>query len=500
MTKACRRIGLAILLIAILLVAISPTTGWSQSDSVRPSVSRVSKSIADRTIAWPTWEQLRGVLFLEEYNTRVVVLAVAMLGIAAGLVGSFTLLRKRALIADALAHASLPGIAVAFLVATSLGGNGKSLPILLFGATVGGLLGVAMILLVQKYTRLKQDTALGIVLSVFFGAGAALLGLIQQMKTGSAAGLETFIYGKTASIKYDDAVLIFSVTLLSLVVCVLLFKELKLLCFDQSFADSSGLSTMLLDIVLMALVVAVTMVGLQAVGLILIVALFVIPPASARFWTDSLFRMMVLSCVFGLSGGVLGAAASALLPKLPSGAMIVLVCACIFMISMAFGPSRGVVPRMIRRMRLNRSIDRQHLLRGMYELLERSSDGATPNANAARPLAFEELLKLRSWSPRRLKETVRRATSEAMVRTQEGKVRLTQAGFTEAARLTRQHRLWELFLIRYADIAPARVDRDADDIEHVLEPEIVDELESLLNERPVSIAVPANPHSVEQAI
>ena len=484
----------------VLLLAIAPTAGLAQTETASAFKSRSTNSITDRSTTWPTWQQWRGVLLLEEYNTRIVVISVSMLGDAAGLVGSFTLLRKRALIGDALAHASLPGIAIAFLIATSVGANGKSLPILLFGATVGGLVGVSLILLVQSFTRLKQDAVLGIVLSVFFGAGVALLGLIQQLKTGSAAGLETFIYGKTASIKYDDAVLISVVTVFALVLCILFFKELKLLCFDESFAGASGLSTLALDVVLMTLVVAVTMVGLQAVGLILIVALFVIPPASARFWTDSLFRLTVLSCAFGLVGGVLGAASSALLPRLPSGAMIVLVCACIFMFSMALGTSRGVIPRMIRRRNLNRNIDRQHLLRGLYELVERINQGVTPNTQSAQPIAFDALLLMRSWSASRLKSTIRRAEANNLVRTHDGLVRLTQAGFVEAARLARQHRLWELFLIRHADIAPARVDRDADDIEHVLEPEIVEELELLLNEQPLSMAVPANPHSVESAL
>jgi manganese/zinc/iron transport system permease protein len=457
----------------------------------------MTKSITDRSLRWPSWDQWRSALLLEDYNTRVVVLSVAMLGIATGLVGSFTLLRKRALIGDALAHASLPGIAIAFLMATMLGGNGKSLPVLLFGATCGGLVGVAFILLVQKYTRLKQDAVLGIVLSVFFGAGAALLGVIQQMKTGSAAGLETFIYGKTASIKQDDATLIFWVALISLLLCVVLFKELKLLCFDQDFADSQGMSSLLFDMVLMGMVVAVTMVGLQAVGLILVVALLVIPPAAARFWTNSLLKLTAISALFGLVGGVLGAISSALLPNLPSGAMIVLVCALIFLVSMACGPARGVIPRELRRLRLNRGIDRQHLLRGLFELLERGQRQGAAEVPTKQSVGFKELLDLRSWSAHRLRKTIRRAEADDWVRCKDHEIRLTQAGYHEAARLTRQHRLWELYLIRYADVAPARVDRDADAIEHVLEPETVDELEALLDESPVSIPVPADPHDTE---
>jgi manganese/zinc/iron transport system permease protein len=455
-------------------------------------------------MTFPTFEQFRAVLLLEDYNTRVVVASVAVLGVAAGLVGSFTLLRKRALLGDALAHASLPGIAIAFMLTTGLGGEGKSLPILLLGASLGGLVGVGFILVVQNYTRLKQDAVLGIVLSVFFGFGAALLGIIQQMRAGSAAGLETFIYGKTASIKQDDALLIFAVASLCILMSGLLFKELKLLCFDQDFSDASGLSTAWLDIALMGMVVAVTMVGLQAVGLILVVALLVIPPAAARFWTQSLFRMALLAAVFGLSGGVLGAATSAVLPRLPSGAMIVLVTAAIFLASMAIGKSRGLIPRELRRRALNRRIDRQHLLRALYELLERqaSVDGEASGTSPQvfprdRAVSFQQLLDQRSWSAPRLRKIIAALTRENLVRGQADQIKLTGDGYSEAVRLTRQHRLWELYLIHHAEVAPARVDRDADAIEHVLEPELVDELERLLDASPLAIAVPASPHVME---
>jgi manganese/zinc/iron transport system permease protein len=476
---------LAVLVLIVLGHFLVASTASAQS---------ASKSITDRSVEWPTLEQWRRVVLLEDYNTRIVVLSVATLGIAAGVVGSFTLLRRRALIGDALAHASLPGIALAFLIATALGGNGKSLPVLLLGATIGGLVGVGFILLVQSHSRLKQDTVLGIVLSVFFGAGASLLSVIQQMKTGSAAGLESFIYGKTASIKQNDATLILTVAFISILACILLFKELKLLCFDQDFADSRGLSTVLLDLILMSLVVCVTMVGLQAVGLILVVALLVIPPAAARFWTDSLKRIVIVAAIFGLIGGVVGAVASALLPNLPSGAMIVLVCALIFLISMAFGSARGVVPRELRRFRLNRNIDRQHLLRGVFELMETNGIEQDVRLSSIPSVSIGELLTLRSWSKSRLQKTIRRAEMQELVRCKSDQLFLTQAGLAEAARLTRQHRLWELYLIRHADIAPSRVDRDADDIEHILEPEMVDELEALLDESPAVISVPRSPH------
>ncbi|WP_237607255.1 metal ABC transporter permease [Roseimaritima sediminicola] len=458
--------------------------------------SRSDRSLAGRSLDWPTWRQLRRVLLLQDYNTRVVVLGTTLLGCAAAMVGSFTLLRKRALMGDALSHATLPGIALAFILATLYGGDGKALPVLLVGATISGLLGVATILVLRSLTRLKEDTAIGAVLSVYFGAGVALLSIVQQMREGNAAGLESFIYGKTASMGRADIRLIATAAAACIAGCVLLFKELKLLCFDDAFAGSRGFPVRRLDITLMALVVIVTIVGLQAVGLILMIALLIIPAAAARFWTERLGRMFLISGALGAASGWLGASVSAVFSKLPSGAMIVLVCTAMFAFSMAFGSARGVAVRAFKRRRLNRSIDRQHLLRGLYELLEESSTADDANAQRHEGVRLEALLRKRSWSRPRLLRQIRRCQDDLLVQARGNRVRLTRRGVIEARRLTRQHRLWELFLIHYADVAPSHVDRDADAIEHVLEPEIIEELEAILSRS--GPALPASPHRLDQ--
>ncbi len=286
------------------------------ADAVGPAnmIVAQTRSITDRSIGWPTWEQWQRVLLIEDYNTRVVVFGTAILGCAAGAVGCFTLLRKRALMGDAISHATLPGIAMAFILANFFGWNSKSLPLLLCGATVTGLLGVGVILVLRNLTRLKEDTALGVVLSVFFGAGIALLGVIQQMPSGHAAGLESFVFGKTASMGAADAKLIAAAALLCLAVCGLLYKELKLLCFDEAFAGSRGFPVVALDLALMSTVVIISIVGLQAVGLILMVALLIIPAASARFWTEQLWQMLLIASLLGTISGMFGAATSACSP------------------------------------------------------------------------------------------------------------------------------------------------------------------------------------------
>lgn len=453
-------------------------------------------SIADTSIEWPSFEQIWRVVTLRDYNTRVVVLGVMFLGTAAGIIGSFMLLRKRALLGDALSHATLPGIGIAFIVMTELGYNGKSLPVLLTGAAVTGVLGVLWILLIRKFTRLKEDAALGIVLSVFFGIGVAVLGIIQKMNVGNAAGLESFIYGKTASMLASDAKLIAATTLGVAVLCALFFKEFELLCFDQSYARTQGWPVAWLDLAMMTLVTIVTVIGLQAVGLILIIAMLIIPPAAARFWTNHLPWMIVLAAGIGAASGMFGASLSALIPGLPAGAIIVVVASCLFLVSMIFGVRRGVLIRWIEQRRLTRKVGRDNLLRALFEWAESRAlaDGTIRVPADVMPLAA--LLAERSWSAWQLKRVLHRAANDGLAWQSDGGVHLSSAGMVEARRVARNHRLWEMYLITHADIAPSHVDRDADLIEHVVGQEMVDKLQALLNQEESRQKIPASPHEL----
>ena len=456
-------------------------------------------SLTDTSIAWPPTEQWLRVFTLADYNTRVVVLGTMLLGVAAGVIGSFMLLRKRALMGDALSHATLPGIGVAYLIMTAAGGTGRWLPGLLAGATASGLLGMGAVLVIRGQSRLKEDAALGIVLSVFFGLGVAILGLIQQMTMGHAAGLESFIYGKTASMLARDAWLIGAAAAIVIVICAGLFKEFTLLCFDSEYASAGGWPVMLLDVIMMALVVFVTVIGLQAVGLILMIALLIIPPAAARFWTHRFSRMVWLSALIGATSGLVGAGISALLPRLPAGAIIVVVAGSLFLVSMIFGTARGVLRRALAHWRLERLVERQHLLRALYEWHE--ARGAADTAAAPETtVPLSALRAARSWSSALLRRALARARHSGLVRVfPESGVVLSPVGWEAARRVVRNHRLWETYLITHADIAPFHVDRNADAIEHVLEPAMIASLESLLaRSHPARLTpVPPNPHPMQ---
>ena len=452
---------------------------------------------ADPQFALPSMEEIWRVASLRDYNTRLVVLSASLLGIAGGLVGGFLLLRKRSLMGDTLSHAMLPGICVAFIVMASAGGDGKSLAGLLWGASAAGIFGCAAVLGIRNGTRIKDDAAMGIVLSVFFGLGIALLGIIQRMPQASAAGLESFLYGKAASMILRDFAVVAGVTLLAGFFCVLLFKEFRMLCFDEGFAAAQGWPVRTLDAAMLALVTMVTVAGLQAVGLILVIAFLITPPAAARFWTRKLGATLALGTGIGALSGWLGAGVSGLFPRWPAGAVIVLTAAGLFLLSMLFGTARGVFVRFVRQSALKRKIARQHLLRAAYEWIEARANPSERNRVQNKQILLDGLLASRSWSARCLQREIQSAYDDALIERCGAKDFLfSEAGFREAAKVTRNHRLWELYLIQNADIAPSHVDRDADAVEHVLGEELVRELEALLPDAqdPKHPSMPGSPH------
>ncbi len=444
----------------------------------------------------PELADIWNVLFLRDYNTRLVVICTMLLGCACGLMGGFLLLRKRSLMGDTLSHATLPGVGLSFMLAVALGGDGKSLPILLAGAAITGVIGCAAVLFIREQTRIKDDAAMGIVLSVFFGAGVAILGVIQTMPEGSAAGLESFIYGKTASMVMSDFQILVLVTICVITCSLLLFKEFRLLCFDETFAAALGWPVKFLDILLLALITAVTVAGLQAVGLILIIAFLITPAAAARFWTNQLDRMLVLSALIGAASGWLGASLSAFIPRLPAGAVIVLVAALFFVVSMLIGTERGVMIRFLRQSQLKKRMGRQHLLRALYEILE---GGRVTEELNIRTVPFRQIRGRRTWSDTQLRDYIRRAYNDGLVEAPNkvDSILLTKTGLAEAAQVTRNHRLWEMYLIEYADVATSRVDRDADMVEHILGEKMVTRLEDKLQAyRSAGSLVPQSPHPI----
>jgi manganese/zinc/iron transport system permease protein len=277
------------------------------------------------------------------YNTAVVLLGASLLGLCAGVIGCFALLRRRSLVGDALSHATLPGVCLAYLIVGE-----RSLPALLAGAAVAGLAGVGVLALLDRYTRIKQDAGIAIVLSTFFGAGVVLQVIIQQRPGSGRAGLDAFIFGRTAGMIAEDVKLIAWLALATVLVVTLLYKEFKLVSFDPQFARGQGWPAAAIDLGMMLLLVVAVVIGLPAVGVLMIAGLLVIPAAAARFWTDRLGVMLILAGGVGLAAGVAGTWISATVERMPAGPTIILVATALFVLSLALAPRRGVLARWLR--------------------------------------------------------------------------------------------------------------------------------------------------------
>ncbi len=416
-----------------------------------------------------------------------VMIGTALLGGMSGVVGSFAVLRGRSLVGDMLAHAALPGVCLAFLLLGTRDLLGLSL-----GALASGLLAIAAVTVIVRWTRTKEDAAIGIVLSTFFGAGIVLLSVIQKPSVGgNKAGLNQYLFGEPANMLTGDLFLLAGVAVVVLAAVAMLFKEFKLVCFDADFAQSQGWPTLGLDLAMMAALAVVTIVGLPIVGVILMAAMIILPAATARFWTNRLHFLLLLAGALGVAAGLLG---SRLGRNLPAGASIVLTAAALFVVSLLFAPQRGVVARVVAEWRMRRRISREHLLRSLYEL----GESQLPQVAELR---VEQLRTYRYWKPKSLERLLQWAVAEDLMKVAVDRVQLTPLGLRRAAELTRTHRLWEMYLMQQANIAADHVDRDADETEHLLPPALRLELEQQLEDAgrlpTAPVGVPQSPHELE---
>jgi manganese/zinc/iron transport system permease protein len=300
---------------------------------------------------------------LFDYTLRNVALGTLLLGLGSGAIGTFMTLRGESLIGDAIAHATLPGVALAYLL---IGVKDPSL--LLIGAAIAGIIGIGAIMTITRTTKIDSDGANGIILSIFFGFGLLLLTYIQKLPNSSQAGLDRFIFGQAATIVAGDVIVIAIVQAVVLLALILFFKELKSSTFDPQSTTVMGFNRKIIDVIFATLLVAVIVTGLQTVGVILISALLVSPAAAARQWTHSLKTMVILSSLFSGLSGMAGSLISAATMDLPTGPVIVLVLTAIIIVSLLFGSKRGWVIKKIAHARRHRRFDENRILFALDDL------------------------------------------------------------------------------------------------------------------------------------
>ena len=305
----------------------------------------------------------------DDYTLRTVALGSAALGLTSGALGSFAVLRRQSLLGDAISHAALPGVAVAFLLTGS-----KAPLVLVAGAAVAGFLGTLLVMSVVRTTRVKYDTALGIVLSVFFGFGLVLLTFIQRRPDASQAGLDRFLFGQAAGLLQRDLVTMAVLGGIALGVMLLVWKELKLLAFDPDYGASLGFPMRALDVLLTSLLVVAIVIGLQTVGVVLMAAMVIAPFAAARQWSDRLGIATGLAAAFGALAGIVGSVLSSEAERLPTGPTIVLCATAIAIGSLVFAGRRGLLWQMLRGRRDRRRLRLAAVLADLLALEQQHPD------------------------------------------------------------------------------------------------------------------------------
>lgn len=442
----------SILYLLFFLLAAAPLGAASVGDLVE--------------VAWG--EQAARFFSLRDPSLRYALVGSVLLGLSCGLLGSFIVVRRMALMGDALSHAVLPGVAFGFLW------NMAKDPTAIFvGAVIAGLLGTTMVTAITRTTRLKEDTALGLVLASFFAVGVALVTMIQRLPTGNQSGINTYLFGQAAALGADDIRLMAVVTAGAVGFIGVFYKELLATSFDPGFARAAGLPARWVNHGLMFLLAAAVVIALQAVGVVLVSAMLITPAAAAYLLTDRLHRMLAWAAGFGVAAGVGGAFLSFVGRDMPTGPLMVLAASAVFAGAFLLGPKHGVLARWWALRRGRARTERENTLKALYHVVE---EGAFREEG----VTLTELAEKRRETLEEVGARARELARAGWATVTGEVVYFTPAGRKRAGEIVRNHRLWELYLTQRANIAPDHVHEDAERIEHVLGEAVVRELERRL--------------------
>ena len=395
-----------------------------------------------------------------------VMLGVAIIGAISGVVGTFSFLRKKTLIADAVSHSVLPGVCIGFMFA------GTKDPIsLMLGALLVGWFSVWFIDYISRATKLSEDTAIALVSTLFFAIGSVLLSVLSKSQNAEQSGLKNFLFGKAATMTTFDIQVFSFVSLVIIGVVVLFYKPFQLVSFNTDFARSIGVKVKTIEFLLSTLTVLTVAIGIQAVGVVLMSALLIAPAASARYWTNKLNVMLVLAAIFGMLSGMLGVMFSTMKDNMPTGPWIVFALFIFTLLTLLFAPKKGWFSIQKRNRANGRLIAEENILKIIYQLKE----------NGKQEISFKEFLEKRSMDTNLLENTIKHLINSKLINSENHLFSLSEAGEIEAARIVRSHRLWELYLTKRMNFKDDHIHGTAETIEHLITPEIEKELLKELN-------------------
>ena len=395
-----------------------------------------------------------------------ILLASVLISVSSSLVGTFALLQRKSLVGDAIAHATLPGVCLSFLLA------GEKNPfILILGALLTGWLSLLFIDFVQSKTKIKKDAILGITLSIFFALGIMILTYMQHMpQLGNISGLSDYIFGNIVSVNRTDLLAFSAISLLCLIGIIALYKELVIYSFDESFAHAIGLKTNLIRFILSFLTILTIISNMQAIGMILTASMLITPAAAARFWTNKLSTIFALAIAFSILSSLFGVFISYHY-TIPTGPLIVVFVSTIAILSFLFAPKKGIFSKRWNLMLLKRKVADENMLKLMFKLGEKERSITKKRTTAELSLSIGKKKTLASLARLKHRSYVNKVNDVWQ---------LTKEGVEKGKRITRLHRLWELYLTTHLQIAPDHVHDDAETIEHIITPELEKELEKTL--------------------
>lgn len=419
------------------------------------------------------WTQQAARFFtLQDPSVRYALAGSLLLGCSCGLLGAFLLVRKLALVGDTLSHAVLPGVALGFLWA----GTKDNLAIFV-GATLAGLLGTWLFHAIRRTTHIKEDASLGLILAGFYGVGVLLITIIQGLDMSNKAGLDRYLFGQAAALGPSDVLLMAIVAVLAIGLITIFFRPLTATAFDADYARSVGLPTPFLFGGTMLLLAFAVVVALKAVGVVLVSAMLIIPPATGLLLTDRFHRLLLFSAGFGMFSGAMGAFLSFLAPSLPTGPLMVMAGSTGFVLAFLLAPRHGLLPKLFRQRGRRARIARENVLKAVYRL--REMENFTED-----PISLSALATVRRESIASTEKAVQQLTRYGLANWIAGardRFTLTEHGWLDATRMVRNHRLWELYLTHAAQYSPDHVHEDAEVIEHMLGEKTVRDLERRLD-------------------
>ena len=388
-----------------------------------------------------------------------VVVGTTLLASSSAVVGTFSYLKGQSLVGDAIAHALLPGVVLAFML-----GDGRNPAYLIFGALVSGLIAHYGIEFIQNRTKLKSDTAVSLVLSTFFGFGIMLMSVVQQRGQGQQAGLERYLLGKAAAITMLDVYTFSALALVLLLGVALFYKGFQLMTFNEDFAHAIGLPVGLIRVTFTVLTVLAVTIGIQTVGVVLMAALLITPAAAARAWTKSLPQMIVLAAVFSAISAILGTLISSAITKMPTGPWIVIILGLIGFTSLFIAPEKGWLFKRKRALENRSKTNRENIMKLMYRQEEKCGTG--------NKLSIPQILSIRAMREDALRVGLKDLKKRLWIIEHIEGFTLTDLGRIEGRRVVRLHRLWELYLTERLGMAPDHIHPQAETMEHVITPEI----------------------------